>query len=98
MDIKEMFGNMEIVKVTKKQFDEMPSLDPDLEMNEQDTEQVSVIRIKTDVGMGDNYMLEVFKKGDRVNANLTVIEIIDDEVDHGKELEKFLDDPSDVGC
>lgn len=99
MNIREMFGEMELTKMTKKEFGELPVLDENLQRDTEDKEQISIIKLTSDLGLGgDTFMLEVFRKGDKVNANMSVIEITDEEVDHEEELEKFLDDPSDVGC
>ena len=100
MDLTELLGDMEEVTVSKEEFDKMYILDSTLERDESDVEQISIIKLRSavDIGDGRDYMLEVFKKGNRVNANMTIIKVDGDEIDHGKELEKFLDDPSDVGC
>ena len=95
--IENILGKMETVQLTKKDVEGILTLDPDLELAENEGEVL--VRAKTKAVDFDDkiFLLEIIKKGNSINAVMSKIEVIDGDVDHGKEPEKFLDDPSDLG-
>lgn len=89
----EIKSDMQLIKVTQAEYDKMYELNPELIRDENDPEQESLVKVKAKLDFDDYqemYVLEIFKKGNKVNTDMKMLEIEEDK--------SASDDPSLVGC
>ena len=81
-----------IVNLTQKDFDNIPTLNRDLEGFDT-VSQAIVFQLKLEMG-GDWYLLDIFKQDNDVNTGITRIELVES---YGTSTETEPQ-PGDVGC